>query len=359
MDIAISFGCICLLVVVGKFLRVKVKLLQRLYIPTSVIGGILGLLILQIFGSYIPAACTAGWAQLPGFLINIVFAALFLGVTIPPFSTIWKKSAPQLAYGQIVAWGQYFFIMLLVLGILGPLFNLDDVFAVVIPVGFEGGHGTAAGLEETFKTHGWEAGKDFALASATMGVITAIVIGIILINWAARRGHTKKLKPFDQLARGEWGGFYAKNQRPAAGMQTVSADSIDSLALHLAIIGIAVLLGYGFKQVLLLFEYLFPYLKQEKIMQGFPLFPLCMLGGLLVQIQVSKFTRVSPIDHALMQRLSGTALDFLVVAAISTIKIDVIAEGLIPFLINCCCRSFVECILRCLLSQALPAEFLV
>ncbi|NIM82697.1 MAG: sodium:glutamate symporter, partial [Candidatus Aminicenantes bacterium] len=303
MDIVTSFAGLSLLIVIGKFLRVKIKLLQRLYIPTSVIGGILGLLIIQIGGDAIPAGWTAGWAKLPGFLINIVFAALFLGITIPSLSTIWKKSAPQLAYGQIVAWGQYFTALLFVLLLLKPLFNIPDVFGVVLPVGFEGGHGTAAGLKEAFETFKWPEGTDFALASATMGVVSAIVVGIILINWAARKGYTHKLKALNQLKKGEWGGFYNKDQRPIAGRQTVSADSIDSLALHLAIIGIAVLIGYYIKWGMLGYEFLSPALSKLKILQGFPLFPLCMLGGLLVQLVVSRFSRVSPIDHSLMQRL--------------------------------------------------------
>lgn len=333
MNIVTSFAGLSILLVIGKILRVKIKLLQRLYIPTSVIGGILGLIILQLFGNFIPSGWTAGWTELPGFLINIVFAALFLGVSIPSFSTIWKKSAPQLAYGQIVAWGQYFVGLLVVLTFLKPLFNISDVFGVIIPVGFEGGHGTASGLKGTFKTHNWVEGTDYCLTSATVGVITAIIVGIVLINWAARKGYTKKLKPLTKLEKGEWGGFYSADQQPIAGRQTVSADSIDSLALHLAIIGVAVLIGYGFKQGMLGIESLSPGLSKSKILQGFPLFPLCMLGGLIVQIIVSKFRKVSPIDHSLMQRLSGTALDFLVVSAISTIRLEVIAKDLLPFLI--------------------------
>jgi ESS family glutamate:Na+ symporter len=336
MDIVTSFAGLSLLIIIGKFLRVKIKLLQRLYIPTSVIGGILGLLILQIGGDAVPAGWTAGWSQLPGFLINIVFAALFLGVTIPSLSIIWKKSAPQLAYGQIVAWGQYFVALLFVLLLLKPLFNIPDVFGVVLPVGFEGGHGTAAGLKEAFETFKWPQGTDFALASATMGVVSAIIVGIILINWAARKGYTNKLKALDQLKKGEWGGFYDPKLRPIAGRQTVSADSIDSLALHLAIIGIAVLIGYGLKIGLLSLESLSPYLRENNVLQGFPLFPLCMMGGLIIQVFISRVLNISPIDHSLMQRLSGTALDFLVVAAISTIRLEVIAEGLIPFLILVC-----------------------
>jgi len=333
MDIVTSFAGLSLLLVVGKYLRLKIKSFQRLYIPTSVIAGILGLFILQVSGKSIPGHWTVGWSQLPGFLINIVFAALFLGVTIPSLATIWKKSAPQLGYGQVVAWGQYFVGLLIVLVFLKPLFKVPDVFGVIIPVGFEGGHGTAAGLKETFETFKWPEGTDYALTSATFGVITAIVFGIILINWAARKGYTQKLKSLDKLDRGEWGGFYSPDRRPVAGRQTVSAESIDSLALHLAIIGIAVLIGYGLKQGLVFVESFFPTMAEYKILQGFPLFPLCMMGGLFIQIFLEKWSRISPIDHSLMQRLSGTALDFLVVAAISTIRLDIIAKNILPFLI--------------------------
>ena len=52
----------------------------------------------------------------------------------------------------------------------------------------------------------------------------------------------------------------------------------------------------------------------------FPLFPFCTIGGLLPQkvaqsIQVNHMT-----DHGQMQRVSGAALDFLVVSSMVTIN---------------------------------------
>jgi len=333
IDIVPSFCGLCLLVVLGKFARVKVKLFQKLYLPSSVIGGILGLMIIQIAGDVLPAYWTAGWSELPGFLINIVFAALFLGVSIPPLSVIWKRSGPQLAYGQIVAWGQYVVALGLVLTVLGPVFSIPDMFGVVIPVGFEGGHGTAGGLRDTFLHLSWPEGSDFSLASATAGLISSIIIGIALINWAARKGYVHSFRQNELMAFEKGAGLYAVDKRPSAGAQTTSADSIDALALHLAIIGIAVLVGYGMKLGLLTFEHHIPVLDRMKIFAGFPLFPLCMIGGLVVQLFLSRFARISPIDHTLMQRLAGTALDFLVVAAISTIRLEVITKEIFPFLI--------------------------
>ena len=333
MTVVTSFCGLCLLLVLGKWFRVKVKFLQKLYLPSAVIGGLLGLIILQISGSHIPVHWTAGWSKMPGFLINIVFAALFLGVTIPSLRIVWRQSAPQLAYGQIVAWGQYVVGLGLVLLLLRPLFGTPDIFGVIVPVGFEGGHGTAAGLRDTFNQLSWPEGSDFGLSSATMGIISAILMGIVLINWAARKGYIQISQNRQFMGPEEEAGLYPLDKRPSAGAQTTSADSVDSLALHLAIIGIAVLIGYGIKTGLVSLEGVINRDSQNRLLTGFPLFPLCMIGGLIVQLVVSRFARTSPIDHGLMQRLAGTSLDFLVIAAISTIRLDVIARDIVPFLI--------------------------
>jgi len=331
MTPVMSFCGLCVLLALGKLLRVNVRFFQRLYLPSSVIGGLLGLLILQTCGQWISPEWTAGWTKLPGLLINVVFAALFLGVTVPKLSTVWKKAGPQLAYGQIVAWGQYVVGLGLVLAVLGPLFGVPALFGVIVPVGFEGGHGTAGGLIPTFEKIGWAEGADYALASATAGIMSAIIVGMCLINWAVRRGMLPRFRGFDTLSEEETAGIYPVGNRPPAGRQTVMSDSVDSLALHLAIMGIAILVGYLIKQALVVVEAQLPGMTDHSVMRTFPLFPICMIGGLIVQACISRFSRINPVDHGLMQRIAGTALDFLVVAAVSTIRLDVVARGFAPF----------------------------
>jgi len=333
MSIVLSFSSLCLLLILGKLLRVKIPLFQKLYLPASVIGGLLGLILMQALGTHLPADATAGWNKLPGFLINIVFAALFLGVAIPPLKRIWALAGPQLAYGQIVAWGQYATALGITLLVLVPLFAVEGFMGTIVPVGFEGGHGTAAGMKETFEVFNWSEGTDYALTSATAGVLFAIVVGVGLINWAARRGAARTLQKIQDMPDSSIVGVFEVKERPIAGRQTVSAASVDSLALHLAVIGVAIFIGYLIKLGLLEVEALFPALAEKKILTGFPLFPLCMLGGLAVQLFLDRFAKVAPIDHQLMQRLSGTAMDFLVVAAISTINVPVVMKGIGPIAI--------------------------
>jgi ESS family glutamate:Na+ symporter len=334
MAIVLSFTSLCILLLVGKVLRVKIKLLQRLYLPAAVIGGVIGLLIVQVGGDVLPQGITAGWNKLPGFLINIIFACLFLGVKIPSLSKIWQQSGPQLAYGQIVAWGQYVVGIGLSILVIAPLFNLPQYFGVIIPIGFEGGHGTAAGLADMFKTYNWADGKDYALTSATLGIVSAIIVGTWLINWAARKGHVHKLRKIEDFPESNTVGIYDPDKQPSAGRQTVFPGSIDSLALHIAVVGIAVFIGYLLKLGLAGIESLSPGMRENGILSSFPLFPLSMIGGLVVQLFISKVLKIDYIlDRDLLQRISGTALDFLVVSAIAMINLSLITAKIVPLLL--------------------------
>ena len=334
MAIILSFTALCILLVVGKVLRVKIKLLQRLYLPAAVIGGVIGLIIIQSTGNLLPEGATAGWNKLPGFLINIIFACLFLGMKIPKLSSIWKLSGPQLAYGQIVAWGQYVVGIGISILFIAPLFKLPKFFGVIIPIGFEGGHGTAAGLAEVFKQYNWAEGTDYALTSATLGIVSAIVVGTWLVNWAVRRGHVQKLKKVENFSESNIVGIYDPEKQPSAGKQTVFSGSIDTLALHIAIVGIAIFIGYLMKLGLIGIESLSPAMQKNGILSSFPLFPLSMIGGLVVQLFMSKvLKKESIIDRNILQRISGTSLDFLIVSAIAMINLSIVSAQIIPLLI--------------------------
>jgi len=263
----VSFIWLCLLLGAGHLLRSRIRLLRRLYLPSCVVAGLLGL-------------------AFPLALWILLFAKLF------------------------------------------P--HLPAMFATVLPIGFEGGHGTAAGMAETFSHCNWPAGKDFALTSATFGVISAIVVGMTLVNWAVRKGYVRKRKVPEDIGEDDSIGIIPLDSRPSAGRLTVNSDVIESFSLHIIIVAIAVGLGYLAKQLLLGFESMIPYLARHKLLAGFPLFPLCLFGGLAVQLCADKFDRHNHIDIGLIRRIQNASLDFLVVAAVATTKIEVVLSGLIP-----------------------------
>ena len=332
MTAVIVFCFLSLLLVAGKLIRLGIPVLQRLYLPSSVIGGVIGLIILSCFKNLLPPEVVQAIGKLPGFLINVIFAALFLGTVTPRLKEIFKMALPQLCMGQLLAWGQYVIGLGLAGFLLAPLFGVDPAFGNLLEIGFEGGHGTVGGLSSTFEAH-WPDGKDLGLTVATGGMIFGILFGMALINWALNKKIISSVRRFKERDRAEKLGVYQADNRPSAGEQTVFSDSIDSLAWHIAMIGISILLGFFMLQGLQKAETaLFPGVE-TRIFSGFPLFPLCMIGGVILQKLFQKLKADHLIDHGQMQRLSGASLDFLVVAAVATIKLAVVAENWLPLLI--------------------------
>ena len=329
----IIFCGLSVLLVLGKALRTSLSIFQKLYLPSSVIGGLLGLLLISIFNDYIPADWINTTKKLPGFLINVIFATLFLGIATPRFKEIFKVALPQLCLGQIMAWGQY----VIGLGLAGmlfvKLFGVPAAFGNLLEIGFQGGHGTVGGMAKSFQEYNWEEGTALGYTMATGGMIIGIVIGMVLVNWALKKGHVKEVRTFANRNRNERIGIYNTEERPTAGLQTVFSDSIDSLALHLALVGVSILIGFGILKALQWGETAILPDCKTRLFNGFPLFPLCMIGGVLLQIFASKTKIDKLIDHHQMSRISGAALDFLVVSAVATIQISVVAQNWLPLLI--------------------------
>ena len=333
MTAVVIFAALSILLISGKILRVQIPLLQRLYLPSSIVGGLLGLLIISCFREHIPVNITDEMRNMPGFLINIIFATLFLGGGVPKVKNLAASVIPQLTLAQIVVWGQFVVGVGLAGFLLAPMFNVPAAFGNLLEMGFEGGHGTVGGMQEAFKAHNWTDGIALGYTVATIGMVTGIVVGMALVNWAYSRGYIKTVRPFNKRSLNERRGIHTKGERPSAGKQTVLADSVDSLAWHIAIIGIAVLIGYGILEGLRALEIAcFPEVK-TRLFKGFPIFPLCMLGGVLLQLFAKMIKVDLLVDKEQMNRISGAALDYLALAAVATIELSVVAANWVPLVI--------------------------
>lgn len=333
MTAVVIFAALSILLISGKILRVQIPLLQRLYLPSSIVGGLLGLLIITCFREHIPANITDEMRNMPGFLINIIFATLFLGGGVPKVKNLAASVIPQLTLAQIVVWGQFVVGVGLSGFLLAPMFNVPAAFGNLLEMGFEGGHGTVGGMQEAFKAHNWTDGIALGYTVATIGMVTGIVIGMALVNWAYSRGYIKTVRPFSKRSLNERRGIHTKGERPSAGKQTVLADSVDSLAWHIAIIGIAVLIGYGILEGLRALEIAFLPEAKTRLFKGFPIFPLCMLGGVLLQLFAKMIKVDLLVDKEQMNRISGAALDYLALAAVATIELSVVAANWVPLVI--------------------------
>src|SRR5699024_5294353 len=192
----------------GIAVRAYSRSVQKLFLPVALIAGFIALILgpqvlgriagglgwggLEEGGIFGPGVLEV-WSERPGRLISVAFAALFLGSAVPSLKRSVKLLGPQLSLGVTFASGQYVIGILLTILILVPLFNVHEAFGTLIEIGFEGGHGTAAGMAPVMEELGFSGGGDLALAMATVGILGGGIIGVIAVNWAARRGHSGTL----------------------------------------------------------------------------------------------------------------------------------------------------------------------
>ena len=90
----------------------------------------------------------------------------------------------------------------------------------------------------------------------------------------------------------------------------------------------------------------------------FPLFIFTLFGGLLVRKILAMFGREGLIDNRTISRLTAAAMDILVVAAIASLNLSVIAKLAVPFAILFVCGAIWTAICLLLIARwILPKEY--
>ena len=352
LNVLFAFIVVGGLLLIARFIKHNIRLLQTLYIPESIIAGAIALLLgTGVLGaiatslgaspdSYLaeglfPEEMREVWSQSPGVFINIVFAALFLGEHIPNPKDIWRKTAPQVAFGQSIAWGQYVIGILVTLLILSPLFGVNPITGALIEIGFEGGHGTAGGMADTFTELGFPEGGDLALGLATVGIVSGILFGTVLAHWGRQKGYIQsELTPieegdaqFQETASTEPSSVLAKRS------QLMQNLLVDPLSLNFGFTGLAIAIGWLILQILTLIESATWGRNGLELIGAVPLFPMALIGGIIIQVIMTKFDLDVLIIRRLQERIAGVALDLLVVTALASINLAVLGANIGVFLI--------------------------
>jgi len=325
-----SLIILALLILAARFVKRSSMTLQKFFIPSSLIAGFAGLILgPQLLGT-LPAEVTDYWQQLPKYLITVVFAGLFLGKMIPSTKEIWRQGAPMIAFGNTLAWGQYVVGIGLTMLILTPLFGANPLAGGLIELGFEGGHGSASGLAPTYAQFGWPQGADIALALATLSLLVSIVTGIILINWHHRRsGYLSTAEDWRHQRR-----QLIRNGYSLTALSRRANSQPLAIGTNLIAFAVAIGLGWLILQGLILAEnFLVGDLTDLRFFTYLPLFPLAMIGGLLVQLFLRRIKRQTLVQRRTAEIFSAIALDVLIASAVATISLQAIQENLAIFIV--------------------------
>ena len=289
-----------------------------------------------------------GW---PGLLIAVVFAGLLIERPGKRFGDALATASRQGVVAYIIILGQIFLGLLATATLIAPFYDVPRPFGQLIEAGFAGGHGTAAAMGQVFAQEGFAVGRDLAFLFATVGLIYGVVSGIAFVNLGVRRGWLRRVpvasvaSDSDELAYESRhpataafeipvvSGLEDRADPPPAAFARVRNEVIDPLAFQLVILGAAFAAGYAMQQSFLWLAGVAAPPAWQGYIGNVPLFLFTLIGGWLVREAMHLTGFGDLIDAPSIGRLTGIAMEILIVAALANLRIEAAADFIVPVMI--------------------------
>ncbi len=332
-ELIISFGLLSLFLLIGLILRAKIRFFQNYLIPSSLIGGFAGLLVLNTFPVNLNLEIFEA-------ITYHLFSVSFISVGLTAFAGTGQKpnvTSPTVkGVAKGVFWGgliegatlavQSLVGCSLVFLFVFAGYDLFPTFGLFAPLGFTQGPGQALSFGKVWEGFGFENAATIGLIFATMGFLFAFFVGVPMVSWGIRKikGEAEQTALAPEVLKGY---FIKGSQKESAGSQTIHSANMDSLAFQTGLVGAVYLLTYGFVNLLNL-----PFSEAiSRLNWGFVFF-YGLLMALVVGWVMKKTGANRLIDQTAQKRITGWSIDFLIVSTIFAIKPAIVVKFILPIL---------------------------
>jgi len=306
---------ICFLLIFGRRLKFAIQL-ERFGLPIAVICGILGILIgpYGIF-NFLTKETTAIWEVSLTPLLSIVFATLMLGRSIPDLKGLIRPIGNQFLLALALGFGQFFVGGLVVKYLLPESLNVNPLMGCLIEVGFEGGHGAAAIIGNSFNKLGFPEGLDLGLAMATMGLLASSLIGSLFILL----GKILKINNHNE--------FIENKETKDFKFNLYIFDDLRILLVNVGFAGLAILIGLLLLKAIRLSSIFFGDFSKE-VINSLPVFPLILIGSLLIRYILEKTEKTAFISQILQREMGILSTDLLIFSAMASLNLSIVMDNL-------------------------------
>ena len=349
--------------ILANTLRTTIRPLRRLMIPSSVLGGILLLLVSFLYREI------SGRALIPTETLEMLtYHGLGLGFVAMALRNIEKQQDRRSRTGAFDA-GVTVVSGYLIQGVAGLLISMLCFYllrsfwasGLLLPMGYGQGPGQAYNWGHNYEQlYGFAGGTSFGLTVAAMGFLSASIGGVLYLNRLRKKGILKEggSAAFgdEALTKEQLGG---KDEIPLA-------ESMDKFTVQVALVFIAYIAAYLFmKAVDLLVETNilgnFGYNTLRPLIWGFnfligTIFAI-LEKALLRGLHKKGVIRREYTNVFMQNRIAGFMFDLMVVASIGAINLSAFArkEFVIPLSLICAAGAVVTYLyLRFLCRRVFP-----
>lgn len=321
--IVMDFAWASVILLIAKLIRVKIPFIQKLYLPTPLLAGILGIIGGKFCLNIIPFSDQVG--TYAGVLMTVMASTLALGnKEKSSFKSMMDKFGDQFLTNTLAycsQWGLGLLLGLAVLPIIWP--GINQFFGFMMPTGFAGGHGTAAGLGVVFEEAGFANASSISVTFATIGMLVGVFGGMVMINIGARKGWTAVVSKPSELPEEFRTGLYRKSKgQGSVGSETICSMSMDVLSFHIMLVFIVALCAYKGADAI-----------KALTTISVPTMALAMVASMIVNTIINAVGAGDYVDKSLSSHLGGMATDYLIFFGVATIDLTVVADNLVPLIV--------------------------
>jgi len=337
LDVWLYIGLITCALLIGNVIRRKVGFIRKSLLPTSIIGGLL-ILILKIIGVFDKLFEID---KMNEFMEAVTYHTLGLGVIALTLKTTKKENKSQDFNKQIFNAGLITVNTYLIQAIVGAviviflsLTFMKDLFPAagfLLPLGYGQGSGQALTFGRIFEeSYGFKGGASFGLTVATIGFLVACLVGVAHIYLMKKRGIIKDKENVE----------FVINEVVAEPDEVPATEAIDRLTIQLSLIFLVYFLTflvmYGVEKLPL---GSFGANTLKPMVWGFNFLIGSLIGALLKVVfkklrEKKIMTRAYP-NNYLLNRISGFMFDIMIISGTIAIEIKVLKELIIPLILIC------------------------
>ncbi len=329
----IQVGIISVLVLFCNVVRLKVPFVKKSLMPTAVIAGFILLGLKYIDALHIDVM----------FLEKLTYHSLGIGFIALALRVDKASSTSRSSFSLAVKSGATIVSTYVIQAIVGLLVTIalaftlmPDIFksaGLLLPMGYGQGPGQGNNIGTAYENLGFKGGRSFGLAIAATGYLVACLVGVIYLNWGAKKGRFKKVgaSEAEEKKSVTITDFLDEKELPVS-------HSIDRFTIQVALIFVVYLLTYLFLWgITTFFKNYAPALDNlaSAMLWGFN-FIFGTLFAHLVKFVCRSAKKLNWMNHQyqnnyLLNRISGFAFDIMIICGIGTIFFEDLRGLYLPF----------------------------
>jgi ESS family glutamate:Na+ symporter len=337
----LQFGLLSVVLLLANTLRRKIPFLRKSLLPTAVLGGFI-IFIIRIFGVFDQFIDNNFLDMVVYHTIAIGFISLGLKTNLIKNSKKYDTARKDGFNSGLIIVGSY-----LVQGIVGltltiimaaTIFpNLFPAAGIILPLGFGQGPGQANNFGTNYEIiYNFVGGKSWGLSIASLGFIWATIPGVIYLSRLKKNGklilNSTKKNLADEI-----------EQIHGLPDEIPLAEAIDKFTVQVSLVMLVFVTTFGFMygidQIFLESGMLgtFGINTLRPLIWGFN-FIIGTLFALLYKQIFNRLKEVKLMTHSytnnfMLNRIAGFVFDYMIIASIALINIQVLTNLWLPLLI--------------------------